>query len=105
MHGNTRVAPNTALKTRYFQDIVTELSNTLQIHKREGSHLGGVHFELTGDPNITECLGGSMELTDISDNYQTLCDPRLNYEQSLDIAFIIAKYLERERTGNPEFVL
>ena len=60
-----------------------------------------MHFELTGD-SVTECVGGSMELAhdELSRNYQTHCDPRLNYEQSMDMAFLIAKYLEKERKGH-----
>ncbi|ORZ32105.1 DAHP synthetase [Catenaria anguillulae PL171] len=99
MHGNTVSAPS-GHKTRGFDRIVHELSESLRIHKSLGSRLGGVHLELTGD-RVTECVGGSMELmaTDLPSNYQTQCDPRLNYEQSLDVAFLVAKYYERERSG------
>ena len=77
-----------------------ELSAAFQIHKLNDSHLGGVHFELTGD-SVTDCIGGTMELghEDLRTNYQTFCDPRLNFEQSLDVAFIIAKKLRDERLG------
>ncbi|RUS29412.1 hypothetical protein BC938DRAFT_480694 [Jimgerdemannia flammicorona] len=97
MHGNAKVAPS-GVRTRHFADIITELSKTLRIHKDNGRKLNGVHFELTGD-RVTECIGGSMELSDedLSTNYQTYCDPRLNYEQSLDVAFLIAKYYANER--------
>jgi len=62
--------------------------------------MNGVHFELTGE-GVKECIGGSMQLVDsyLSLNYKTSCDPRLNYEQSLDVAFLIAKYHEKERFG------
>ncbi|CEG79949.1 Putative 3-deoxy-7-phosphoheptulonate synthase [Rhizopus microsporus] len=98
MHGNTKTAASGKLKTRHFVDIIQELSQTFRVHKECGSKLNGVHFELTGD-SVTECIGGSMDLTDedLPGNYQTYCDPRLNYEQSLDVAFLIAKYYENER--------
>lgn len=86
------------VKTRHLVDITKELSQAIRIHKQLGSHLGGVHFELTGD-RVTECVGGSMELSDaeLLDRYETHCDPRLNYEQALDMAFLIAKYQEKQR--------
>jgi 3-deoxy-7-phosphoheptulonate synthase len=99
MHGNTKTsASSPQLKTRHFEDIIMELSKTIRVHKANSSKLGGVHFELTGEA-VTECIGGSMDLldADLSTNYQTYCDPRLNYEQSLDMAFLIAKYHQRER--------
>ncbi|KAI8968247.1 DAHP synthetase [Mycotypha africana] len=101
MHGNTKTAQNGQLKTRHFKDIIQELSQTFRIHKECSSQLNGVHCELTGD-SVTECIGGSMDLTDkdLSTNYQTHCDPRLNYEQSLDVAFLIAKYYEKERKSH-----
>lgn len=70
---------------------VKELTSAFLIHKQNNSQLGGVHCELTGDP-VTETIGGSSNLleSDLSKNYQTFCDPRLNYSQSLDIAFKIA---------------
>ncbi|KAL1925179.1 uncharacterized protein VTP21DRAFT_62 [Calcarisporiella thermophila] len=99
MHGNTKNSTQ-GVKTRHFEDIIQELSKAFRIHKDCGSKLNGVHFELTGD-SVTECVGGSMELSDadLSANYQTYCDPRLNYEQSLDMAFMIARHYERERSG------
>ncbi|KAG2223147.1 hypothetical protein INT45_005703 [Circinella minor] len=99
MHGNTKNASG-GVKTRHFVDIIQELSQTFRVHKNCGSKLNGVHFELTGD-SVTECVGGSMDLTDedLSTNYQTYCDPRLNYEQSLDVAFLIAKYYQNERNS------
>ncbi|KAG0167186.1 hypothetical protein DFQ28_005682 [Apophysomyces sp. BC1034] len=100
MHGNTKNASG-GIKTRHFVDIIQELSETFRVHKDNGSKLNGVHFELTGD-RVTECVGGSMELkdTDLSTNYQTYCDPRLNYEQALDVAFLIAQYYQKERKGS-----
>ncbi|KAF7726615.1 hypothetical protein EC973_008579 [Apophysomyces ossiformis] len=100
MHGNTKNASG-GIKTRHFVDIIQELSETFRVHKETSSKLNGVHFELTGD-RVTECVGGSMELkdTDLSTNYQTYCDPRLNYEQALDVAFLIAQYYQKQRKSN-----
>ncbi|KAJ1999098.1 hypothetical protein GGI04_004721, partial [Coemansia thaxteri] len=95
-HGNTTTAPS-GHKTRSFDAIVAEISASIAIHRRLGSRLAGVHLELTGE-HVTECTGGSQELShrDLPSNYQTFCDPRLNYEQSLDIAFTIAKLYEAQ---------
>ena len=73
------------------------MASAFTIHQENHSQLGGVHFELTGDP-VTETIGGSSNLTesDLSKNYQTFCDPRLNYEQSLDVAFKIASQFKKE---------
>ncbi|OAD72596.1 hypothetical protein PHYBLDRAFT_113606 [Phycomyces blakesleeanus NRRL 1555(-)] len=99
MHGNTKNATG-GIKTRHFIDIIQELSEAFRVHKDNNSKLNGVHFELTGD-SVTECIGGSMDLkdADLSTNYQTYCDPRLNYEQALDVAFLIGKYYQKERRG------
>ncbi|PKI86042.1 3-deoxy-7-phosphoheptulonate synthase [Malassezia vespertilionis] len=102
MHGNTITSKyNSSIKTRMFSDIVKELAAALQIHAQLENRLGGVHLELTGDNGVTECIGGSMELSDqdLSRNYLSYCDPRLNYEQSLDIAFLISEVLRSQRTG------
>ncbi|KAJ2158627.1 hypothetical protein GGF46_003627 [Coemansia sp. RSA 552] len=97
-HGNTTTAP-TGHKTRSFDAIISEITSSIAIHRELGSRLSGVHLELTGE-HVTECTGGSQELShsDLPTNYQTFCDPRLNYEQSLDIAFKIAKVYENERS-------
>lgn len=102
MHGNTIASPsNPKIKTRLFSDVVAELTQAMQIHASMNSRLGGVHLELTGDEGVTECMGGSMELSgeDLARRYLTHCDPRLNYEQSLDIAFIISQVLRSQRLG------
>ncbi len=93
MHGNT-VTTTAGHKTRNFDSIVDELSVTFSAHREAGSVLAGVHFEITADP-VTECVGGSIGLaeSDLSRNYQSWCDPRLNYAQSLEIAFLIADHL------------
>lgn len=91
MHGNTFSTDNN-VKTRSFDDILQEIKSTFAVHRSEGSYLGGVHLELTGD-NVTECVGGANGLNEdgLHTNYETYCDPRLNYEQSLELAFLIAK--------------
>ena len=90
MHGNTR-STETGIKTRQFSSILSEVSSALQIHKEHGSFLGGVHLELTGEA-VTECVGGSEGLTDddLTLNYTTFCDPRLNEKQALELAFLVA---------------
>lgn len=95
MHGNTFKSDNSGIKTRSFADILKELLDTFDVHEECGTWLGGVHFEMTGD-NVTECTGGSSGLDhgDLSTNYESFCDPRLNYHQSLEMAFLIAKRLK-----------
>ncbi len=95
MHGNT-ITSTTGRKTRSFDDILGELERAFDIHRRLGSHLGGVHFELTGD-NVTECIGGARQLSeqDLERDYRSDVDPRLNYEQALEMAFLIASRLQR----------
>ena len=101
MHGNTQ-STAAGIKTRSFGDIFTELQETLRIHKEQGSYLGGVHLELTGDA-VTECLGGSegLEEDDLSTNYTSFCDPRLNEKQALELAFLIADHYRSERISAP----
>lgn len=96
MHGNTQTTGG-GIKTRKFGDIFAELRETLRIHKEEGSYLGGVHLELTGDA-VTECLGGSEELgeEDLQVRYTSLCDPRLNEKQALELAFEITHHFRSE---------
>jgi len=91
MHGNTETTPN-GTKTRHFDNILSELLQAFHIHKAMNSHLGGVHFELTGD-NVTECIGGARGLAeaDLKDAYLSLVDPRLNYEQSLEMAIQLGR--------------
>jgi len=91
MHGNT-FSTESSVKTRRFDDILEEIRTTFAVHRAEGSYLGGVHLEMTGD-NVTECVGGANGLNEdgLDTNYETYCDPRLNYEQSLEMAFLVAK--------------
>lgn len=90
MHGNTEKTSN-GYKTRNVDNILRELEHNFDVHQKCGTILGGVHFELTGD-DVTECIGGAAGVTqdDLSQNYATLCDPRLNYQQSLEMAFHLA---------------
>ncbi|KAG8533167.1 Aromatic/aminoadipate aminotransferase 1 [Bacidia gigantensis] len=90
MHGNTLSTPS-GIKTRHFSSILDEVRSALRIHKEQGSFLGGVHLELTGEA-VTECVGGSEGLTedDLNLNYTTYCDPRLNEKQALELAFLVA---------------
>jgi 3-deoxy-7-phosphoheptulonate synthase len=103
MHGNTITAAN-GLKTRRFDRILAELHAAFQVHAAEGTHAGGVHFELTGQ-DVTECLGGAQEISEdrLSANYLTHCDPRLNASQALELAFEIAEALKRERQASKGF--
>ena len=91
MHGNTETTAD-GLKTRRFDNILSELEQSFDIHRDCGSYLGGVHFELSGD-NVTECVGGARGLAegDLRRSYQSLVDPRLNYEQSLEMALLVAR--------------
>ncbi|MCA2958742.1 MAG: 3-deoxy-7-phosphoheptulonate synthase [Silvanigrellales bacterium] len=90
MHGNAIKTQN-GIKTRDFASILAELNETQAVHKESGSLLGGVHFELTGE-NVTECIGGGGGLAEehLTQNYQTACDPRLNYSQSMEMAYLIS---------------
>ncbi len=99
MHGNTESTAD-GTKTRRFGNIVAELEAAFRIHQEMGSYLGGVHLELTGE-NVTECTGGARGLNDadLARAYKSTVDPRLNYEQALEIAMMIAG-LERDRNGN-----
>ena len=93
MHGNTYTAES-GLKTRNFSDVVEETRKFFNIHRSIGSWAGGIHVELTGD-NVTECVGGAENLSDsdLALRYETMCDPRLNASQSLELAFHVAEEL------------
>jgi 3-deoxy-7-phosphoheptulonate synthase len=99
MHGNTIKAAS-GYKTRPFDLVMQELRNFFAVHQAEGTHAGGVHLEMTGK-NVTECTGGARALSDadLSDRYHTACDPRLNAEQALEVAFLTAELIKRERQG------
>ncbi len=93
MHGNTREAA-TGHKTRLFDDVVNEVEGFFEVHRNLGTIPGGLHIELTGD-DVTECVGGTGGVLDgnLGDRYETACDPRLNREQSLELAFLVADML------------
>ena len=93
MHGNT-ISAN-GYKTRPFDRIMSEIRGFFDVHRAEGTHAGGVHLEMTGK-NVTECTGGARAITvgDLSDRYHTYCDPRLNAEQAIEVAFLIAEHLK-----------
>ncbi|NQV37264.1 MAG: 3-deoxy-7-phosphoheptulonate synthase class II [Candidatus Marinimicrobia bacterium] len=98
MHGNT-IKSSEGIKTRPFDHIIEEVKQNIKIHKSEGSRAGGIHLEMTGQ-NVTECTGGLDEISesDLSDRYRTHCDPRLNANQAIELAFLIAD--EIKRNGN-----
>lgn len=91
MHGNTETTTD-GIKTRHFDNILLELKHALEVHSSMGSYLGGVHFELTGE-NVTECIGGARGLAahDLKTAYHSLVDPRLNYEQSIEMALQLSR--------------
>jgi 3-deoxy-7-phosphoheptulonate synthase len=97
MHGNTQTTES-GFKTRYFPQILREVEQCMDVHAAEGTVFGGVHFELTGE-DVTECVGGAAGVTeaDLGTNYATACDPRLNYRQSLEMAFRITRKLRALR--------
>jgi 3-deoxy-7-phosphoheptulonate synthase len=101
MHGNT-ITTTDKLKTRNFDSILSEVRSFFDIHAAEGSWAGGVHVEMTGQ-NVTECIGGAHRLSeaDLSERYETFCDPRLNAEQALELAFLVAEELKVRRLPSP----
>ncbi len=99
MHGNV-IKSSTGYKTRPFDRILTEVRGFFEAHEAEGTYAGGVHLEMTGQ-NVTECTGGAVAITDadLSDRYHTHCDPRLNAQQALELAFLLAEELKSVRTA------
>ncbi|MFG1423805.1 class II 3-deoxy-7-phosphoheptulonate synthase [Roseixanthobacter liquoris] len=97
MHGNT-IKAGSGYKTRPFDRILSEIKTFFDVHAAEGTFAGGVHLEMTGK-NVTECTGGARAISDedLRDRYHTYCDPRLNAEQSIELAFLVAELLKRER--------
>ena len=94
MHGNT-IKSKFDKKTRKFENILSEVKSNIEIHKNEGSRIGGIHLEMTGQ-NVTECIGGLDDISDsdLNDRYHTHCDPRLNANQAIELAFLIADKLK-----------
>jgi 3-deoxy-7-phosphoheptulonate synthase len=101
MHGNT-IKAKSGYKTRPFERIIGETRTFFAVHQAEGTYAGGVHLEMTGK-NVTECTGGARAITeaDLSDRYHTYCDPRLNAEQAIEVAFLVAELLKAERLQRP----
>jgi 3-deoxy-7-phosphoheptulonate synthase len=99
MHGNT-ITSASGYKTRPFDRILQEVKNFFAVHAAEGTYAGGVHLEMTGK-NVTECTGGARAISDegLNDRYHTFCDPRLNAEQAIELAFLLAELLKQERAG------
>jgi 3-deoxy-7-phosphoheptulonate synthase len=97
MHGNTKTT-SAGVKTRHFADILSELAAAFDVHAAEGTYLGGVHLELSGE-DVTECVGGASGITesDLARAYKSDVDPRLNYEQALEVAMLIAHRLRSEK--------
>lgn len=97
MHGNTYEAPS-GYKTRKFDDVLDEVRGFFEVHKKLGTHPGGIHIELTGD-DVTECVGGGDQISheDLASRYESACDPRLNHTQSLELAFLVAEMLRDHR--------
>jgi 3-deoxy-7-phosphoheptulonate synthase len=93
MHGNG-LTTSTGYKTRRFDDVVNEVQGFFEAHRQVGTHPGGIHVELTGD-DVTECLGGTQQIDELGleTRYESLCDPRLNHQQSLELAFLVAEEL------------
>ena len=96
MHGNTESTAS-GIKTRRFENILSELDRSYRILHQCGSHLGGVHFELTGE-NVTECIGGASGITeqDLGRDYRTQLDPRLNYEQAMEMALLLSRLMANQ---------
>jgi 3-deoxy-7-phosphoheptulonate synthase len=105
MHGNT-VSSATGHKTRPFDRVLAEVQNFFEIHRAEGTWAGGVHLEMTGK-NVTECIGGAVAIqeADLDQQYDTACDPRLNAAQSLELAFLVAEELKKDRLGRSTSIL
>ena len=101
MHGNT-IKTATGYKTRPTDRIASEIRSFFAVHRAEGTYAGGVHLEMTGK-NVTECTGGARAISesDLRDRYHTYCDPRLNAEQAIEVAFLVAELLKAERLAQP----
>ena len=95
MHGNTEESPS-GHKTRQFDRVMAEVEGFFEVHQRLGTHPGGIHVEHTGE-DVTECLGGAESISheDLSSRYSTACDPRLNTQQSIELAFLVVEMLRR----------
>jgi 3-deoxy-7-phosphoheptulonate synthase len=99
MHGNT-IKSATGFKTRPFNNVLNEVKNVFAVHQSEGSYVGGLHIEMTGQ-NVTECTGGAQKISDqdLSSRYHTHCDPRLNANQALELAFLISDEIKKNSSN------
>ena len=95
MHGNT-IKSSTGFKTRPFDNVLSEVKNFFKVHQDQGTFAGGLHIEMTGQ-DVTECTGGAQNITDkdLSNRYHTHCDPRLNANQALELAFLISEEIKK----------
>ena len=95
MHGNT-IKATSGLKTRPFDSVLKEVKNFFGAHQSEGSYAGGLHVEMTGQ-DVTECTGGAQKISEneLSNRYRTHCDPRLNADQALELAFLISEEIKK----------
>ena len=95
VHGNTVTAAANKLKTRKLEDVVAECTKAIKIHRENGSNLAGIHIEMTGQESVTECTGGCTNIFEemLTNNYETYCDPRLNYAQSIEASLLVANTL------------
>ena len=95
MHGNT-IKAATGFKTRPFENVLKEVKSFFAVHQAEGSYAGGLHIEMTGQ-DVTECTGGTQKISekDLSNRYRTHCDPRLNADQALELAFLISEEIKK----------
>ena len=95
MHGNT-IKSATGFKTSPFNNVLKEVKNVFAVHQSEGSYAGGLHIEMTGQ-NVTECTGGTQKISDrdLSSRYRTHCDPRLNANQAIELAFMISDEIKK----------
>src|SRR5204862_4379831 len=102
MHGNT-ITSASGYKTRPFDRVLSEVKDFFAVHTAEGTYAGGVHLEMTGQ-NVTECTGGARAISDadLNDRYHTFCDPRLNADQAIELAFVVADLLKRARLAQEE---
>jgi len=100
VHGNGMVAPSNKMKTRHCKDIFAEISQCIAVHKKCGTVLGGVHLEVTAQ-DVTECLGGCVDISEagLTANYETYCDPRLNYAQSIEASFHVGREVSEARAS------
>ena len=104
MHGNT-IKAATGFKTRTFDSVVKEVKNFFSVHQAENTYAGGLHIEMTGQ-DVTECTGGAQKISenDLSNRYRTHCDPRLNANQALELAFLISEEIKKNSRHSKKII-